>query len=303
MSFWAYMLQCRGGYFYVGHTDDLERRIGDHKSGLIPGFTADHQPAELVWSQAFVTRDEAKKAEKQIKGWSRAKKLALIRGDWERISNLAKGKSSPSTSSGKSEIGEGGAFSNPVYPELVEGLSFSLLPHPEALPLNVGSLSARLRRQEASLWLSYELAPAATLNLPEQSRPTRADELWRTTCFELFLKYSGGMAYSEFNFSPSCQWAAYTFTDYREGMRNLAVRLTPTIATLRTDEFFVLSVAIDTELLRNVSAIALSAVIEETDGTKSYWALAHPPRSHNGGKPDFHHPTCFAAKLPPPSVP
>jgi putative endonuclease len=104
MSFWAYMLHCRGGYFYVGHTDDLDRRIGDHKSGLMSGFTADHLPVELVWSQDFVTRDEAKAAVRQIKGWSRAKKLALIRGDWPQISVLAKGKSGASTSSAQTGL-------------------------------------------------------------------------------------------------------------------------------------------------------------------------------------------------------
>jgi predicted GIY-YIG superfamily endonuclease len=98
--FWCYMLQCRGGYLYVGHTDDLDKRIGEHKSGLIPGFTADHQPVEFVWSQDFPTRDQAKEAERKLKGWSKAKKLALIRGDWARISVLAKKKDSPSTSSG-----------------------------------------------------------------------------------------------------------------------------------------------------------------------------------------------------------
>ena len=98
--FWCYMLHCRGGYFYIGHTDDLERRAAQHSIGALPGFTADHLPVELVWSQEFPTRYEAQTAEKQIKGWSRAKKMALIRGDWARISALAKKKDSPSTSSG-----------------------------------------------------------------------------------------------------------------------------------------------------------------------------------------------------------
>ena len=98
--FWTYMLHCRGGYFYVGHTDDLERRIAQHTTGAIPGFTADHLPVEFVWSHNFPSRYEAQTVEKQIKGWSRAKKLALIRGDWPRISLLAKKKDSPSTSSG-----------------------------------------------------------------------------------------------------------------------------------------------------------------------------------------------------------
>ena len=92
MAFWAYMLHCRGGYFYVGHTDDLEHRIAEHRAGSLPGFTRDHLPVELVWSEAFPTRYEALAAERRIKGWSRAKKMALIRGDWDRISRLAKGK-------------------------------------------------------------------------------------------------------------------------------------------------------------------------------------------------------------------
>ena len=92
MSFWAYMLHCNAGRFYVGHTDDLERRLGQHETGAIPGFTRNYLPAKLVWSAEFPTREEAKAAEKQIKGWSRAKKLALIRSDWEEISRLAKSK-------------------------------------------------------------------------------------------------------------------------------------------------------------------------------------------------------------------
>lgn len=109
MPFWAYMLHCRGGVFYTGHTDDLERRIAQHQTGFFPGFTSRYLPAEFVWSQEFVTREEAKAAEKQIKGWSRRKKLALIRGDWAEISRLAKGKSDPSTSSGQTELRVGAA--------------------------------------------------------------------------------------------------------------------------------------------------------------------------------------------------
>jgi predicted GIY-YIG superfamily endonuclease/proteasome lid subunit RPN8/RPN11 len=104
MAFWAYMLHCRGGKFYTGHTDDLERRIAHHKSGMVKGFTSDKLPVELVWSQDFPTRYEAIAAERQIKGWSRAKKLALIRGDWDAVSRYAKGKSGPSTGSGRTGI-------------------------------------------------------------------------------------------------------------------------------------------------------------------------------------------------------
>jgi predicted GIY-YIG superfamily endonuclease/proteasome lid subunit RPN8/RPN11 len=105
MVFWAYLLHCRGGVFYTGQTDDLERRMAEHESGLLPGYTQDLHPLKLVWTQEFVTRDEAIRAERQIKGWSRKKKLALIRGDWNEISRLAKSKSGPSTSSGRTGLG------------------------------------------------------------------------------------------------------------------------------------------------------------------------------------------------------
>lgn len=103
MSFWTYLLHCNGGKFYTGHTDDLERRLAQHSTGAVPGFTRAHLPVQMVWSQEFATRDEAKAAERRIKGWSRAKKLALIRGDWAKISALAKAKGSPSTSSGQTD--------------------------------------------------------------------------------------------------------------------------------------------------------------------------------------------------------
>jgi predicted GIY-YIG superfamily endonuclease/proteasome lid subunit RPN8/RPN11 len=105
MPFWAYMLHCNAGRFYTGHTDDLERRVAQHKAGHFAGFTRNYLPVELVWAQEFPTRYEAKTAEVRIKGWSRAKKLALVRGDWGAISRLAKKKGSPSTSSGQAEIG------------------------------------------------------------------------------------------------------------------------------------------------------------------------------------------------------
>ncbi|NML07169.1 GIY-YIG nuclease family protein [Sphingomonas sp. G-3-2-10] len=103
MSFWAYILHCRGGVFYTGHTDNLERRIAQHETGAVDGFTSNLRPVKLVWCQDFPTRYEAIATERQIKGWSRTKKMALIRGDWDLISAFAKKKSGPSTSSGRTE--------------------------------------------------------------------------------------------------------------------------------------------------------------------------------------------------------
>ncbi|WP_051749942.1 GIY-YIG nuclease family protein [Sphingobium chlorophenolicum] len=81
MPFWTYMLHCPDRSFYAGHTDDLQTRIAQHETGAIPGHTQNRRPIKLVWSQQFGTRMEALEAERQIKGWSRAKKLALIRED------------------------------------------------------------------------------------------------------------------------------------------------------------------------------------------------------------------------------
>ena len=99
------MLHCNGGAFYVGHTDDLERRLAQHESGQTPGFVKDHLPVKLVWSESFPSREEGLAMERRIKGWSRAKKMALIRGNWNEISRLARGeeKGKPSTSSGRTE--------------------------------------------------------------------------------------------------------------------------------------------------------------------------------------------------------
>ncbi|MDX3909967.1 MAG: TrmJ/YjtD family RNA methyltransferase [Sphingobium sp.] len=90
MSFYAYILRCGDGSYYVGHTDALEARIAQHKSGEIPGYTATRLPVSLFWSQDFGSRDEAMTAEQQIKGWTRKKKEALARGDWESIAMLAR---------------------------------------------------------------------------------------------------------------------------------------------------------------------------------------------------------------------
>lgn len=91
-AFWVYLLCCADGTYYAGHTDDLERRLGEHTSGAYGGYTSTRLPVELVFSQSCPTRIEALTFERQIKGWSRAKKEALIRGDWAEISRLAKSR-------------------------------------------------------------------------------------------------------------------------------------------------------------------------------------------------------------------
>jgi putative endonuclease len=91
MSFWVYILKCADGLYYTGHTDNLEKRIGEHRSGAFGGYTSTRLPVELVFSQDFSSREEALTSERQIKGWSRKKKEAMMRGDWDEVSRLARG--------------------------------------------------------------------------------------------------------------------------------------------------------------------------------------------------------------------
>lgn len=90
MSFWVYILRCADSSYYTGHTDNLEKRIGEHLNGLCVGYTSSRLPVELVFSQECATRIEALAAEQQIKGWGRKKKEAMMRGDWAEVSRLAK---------------------------------------------------------------------------------------------------------------------------------------------------------------------------------------------------------------------
>ncbi len=88
--FWAYLLRCADGSYHCGHSDDLERRLAEHASGAFGGYTASRLPVALVWCADFPTRHEALDTEQTIKGWSRAKKEALIRGDWTAMERLAR---------------------------------------------------------------------------------------------------------------------------------------------------------------------------------------------------------------------
>ncbi len=90
MAFYTYLLRCSDGHFYVGHTDDLDMRLSQHQSGEIAGYTQKRRPVSLAWSEQFQSRDDAFAAERQIKGWSRAKKEALILGDWDLLQSLSK---------------------------------------------------------------------------------------------------------------------------------------------------------------------------------------------------------------------
>jgi predicted GIY-YIG superfamily endonuclease len=110
VSFWTYILRCADDSYYTGSTDNLEQRFAQHQDGTFKGYTFKRRPARLMWSQDAGSRIEALEAEKRIKGWTRAEKEALIAGDWEMLSRLARGRSNtatrPSTSSGLTDVGQ-----------------------------------------------------------------------------------------------------------------------------------------------------------------------------------------------------
>jgi hypothetical protein len=159
----------------------------------------------------------------------------------------------------------------------------------------VSAIEVEVERSTTALTLRYRLTGAVSaLAVPIRVAPERTDELWRHTCFEAFVRLESE-GYTELNFAPSTQWAAYRFSGYRDGMSPADI-LAPRIETTATDRSLNLTVSLDLASLRlplGPCRLALSAVIEDRAGAKSYWALAHPP-----GRPDFHHEAGFASMLP-----
>ncbi|MBA4780680.1 MAG: DOMON-like domain-containing protein [Blastomonas sp.] len=146
---------------------------------------------------------------------------------------------------------------------------------------------------EDTLTITYHVTdPEARIVWPAPAQG-RTDGLWQHTCFEAFIGSTSGPAYAEFNLAPSGAWAAYAFDDYRTGMRDLALPVNPQMAEESGLWQATIPLAgLDALLGPAPWRLAITAVIEATDGARSYWSLAHP-----SGKPDFHHPDCFAARL------
>lgn len=90
MIFWLYILRCADGSYYIGHTENLEKRFAEHNLGAVSSYTRKRRPLTLVFAEQSSTREEALARERQLKGWSRAKKEALIKGNWTRLRELAR---------------------------------------------------------------------------------------------------------------------------------------------------------------------------------------------------------------------
>lgn len=170
--------------------------------------------------------------------------------------------------------------------------------HPDTVTAAVKSIEVLVSQPRAGvLALRFSLiGELAEIRIPPLRPPQRSDRLWELSCFEVFIRAGQGSAYREFNFSPSGEWAMYRFSTYRQRLPVPANIPPPELTRHDNDDSVEITAEIDLHSLALTEAkplsLGLSAVIEESSGALSYWALQHPP-----GKPDFHHADCFALEL------
>ena len=132
------------------------------------------------------------------------------------------------------------------------------------------------------------------IKVPVHSPPERMDDLWKTTCFEIFWQPEGGSHYREFNLSPSSRWAAYDFDDLRENGRDApveAISVASSHGSVDGQGELVLEASIASDLPLPAD-VALNAIVEDEEGNIQFWALAFPD-----GKPEFHSEACRTLKL------
>lgn len=181
--------------------------------------------------------------------------------------------------------------------------TFTLTPHPAARSHAVHNIGGHVSRlPNGTLSVTYVLAgDIDRIRLPAPHLPRFADNLWQHTCCELFIRRQGEATYREFNFSPSGEWAAYAFERTRARISfdaNFNIEtLDPQIAVRIGAKKIELDATIRLDRLSPLYtgaalALGLSAVVEDTAGALSYWALKHPL-----DKPDFHHPDAFVLEL------
>ena len=163
-----------------------------------------------------------------------------------------------------------------------------LVPHPDHPSEAVRSISVGIAADGENIGITYRLTGQLDhLLLPGLGKLRREDRLWRSTCFEIFLRH-GPVGYREYNFAPDGRWSAYRFASYRRARSNLSQKCL--IEALYEEDAYVLAAHIVGQQVAG-HEIGLSTIVKERDGRMSFWALKHPP-----GDADFHHDDCFALK-------
>jgi hypothetical protein len=171
--------------------------------------------------------------------------------------------------------------------------------HPSTLSDAVRAINVLVRRSaSAELELNFRLdGDISRIRVPAPSGSRIGAELWRHTCFEVFIAMAGQAAYHEFNFAPSGEWTLYAFSGYRDGSPLADETLRPHIAVRSTASSLELDAHVRLDSLSTTHShaalrIGLAAIVEASDGSLCYWALRHP-----AGKPDFHNSDGFALLL------
>ncbi|MGO9801825.1 MAG: DOMON-like domain-containing protein [Steroidobacteraceae bacterium] len=174
-----------------------------------------------------------------------------------------------------------------------------LLAHPYTPGEWVWSISADVQLEAgATLMCHYSLhGEVSRLRVPVARAGKRTDGLWQHTCFEVFVAADPAAGYYEFNFAPSLEWAAYRFSEYREGMTPANLARAPGLQARKSADRLELTATLHLEGLDGLARapllrLGLTAVIEDDSGSLSYWALRHAV-----GNPDFHDPDSFALEL------
>ena len=180
-----------------------------------------------------------------------------------------------------------------------------LVPHPDNPPRSSFTVHARARRRTPlELSVTFRIAGSTPrIAWHEPAREGCVDELWKHSCFEAFIRAGGRDDYVELNLAPARQWALYDLDSYRGGRRHSADAMLQDVNFRSREDLSVPMSRMRATLTLPPSfadlawTLGLTTIIEELDGTTSYWALAHAP-----GLPDFHNPDTFIARLPAPDA-
>ena len=166
-----------------------------------------------------------------------------------------------------------------------------LILHPDCATGPIRSVSADISTTQNGCKALFRLEGDTTkIKIPVHAPSKRMDNLWKTTCFEIFWQPQGGAYYREFKLSPSSRWACYDFDDFRLNSRDapveaIAISCSHDGAALELEA----SIASDLPVAADV---ALNAIVEDLDGNIQFWALTFA-----NGKPEFHSEVCRAIHL------
>lgn len=166
----------------------------------------------------------------------------------------------------------------------------NLILHPDCPAGPITAISASIEPTKSGCRATFRATgDLDAIVIPDVTKPVRMDDLWRTTCFEIFWQPEGGSYYREFNLSPSTRWACYDFDDFRLNSRDAPAEVT--IDRRREGDTLVIEAEISSELPLPAD-VALNGIIEDKQGNIQFWALAFQP-----GKAEFHSEVCRTVQI------